>query len=358
MKDRAKAIIDTHALRHNLTVVKQKAPQSHVLAMVKANAYGHGLVAVSQILNEVHALGVACLDEAIKLREAGIDKAIVVMAGIYSLEELHLMAHYQLQIVIHDEFQIHLLRSAVLEQPISVWLEVDTGMHRLGFLPDRFDNAYELLTSCPNVKLPIILMTHLAEADDIQRTTTLKQLRLFQQHSAKMPGPRSIANSAGILAWPQSIADWNRPGIMLYGISPLLQKKGEDHGLKPVMTLTSKIAAIHNFQPGDAIGYGGTWICPEPMRVATIAIGYGDGYPRHAKNGTPVLINSQLCPLVGRVSMDLIMVDLRPCPSAKWGDEVILWGKGLPAEIIASYAETIAYELVCHVSSRVVFVYQ
>lgn len=358
MSDRTKAYIDIQALNHNLNNVKKISPRSRVLAMVKSNAYGHGLAAIGKILTGADGFGVACLDEALKLREEGVLAPIVIMSGVYTESDLHQAVKHNFHIVIHDYFQIELLKKIELQKSLTVWLKLDSGMHRLGFSPEDFLKAFHYLVTSNKVNQPIVVMTHLADADDIQKKTTEQQLDLFNQYTHNLVCQKSIANSAGIIAWPSSIAHWNRPGIMLYGISPMLNKVGRDHELLPVMTLVSKIAAIHDFKRGDSIGYGGSFTCPEDMRVGVVAIGYGDGYPRHAKNGTPTLIKNTICPLIGRVSMDLITVDLRPCQDAKIGDDVVLWGNDLPAEIVAKYADTIAYELICNVSQRVVFMYR
>lgn len=351
------AIIDNAALLHNFAKVKEQAPASFVLAMVKSNAYGHGLADIAQVLKESAGFGVACLKEAATLRQSGIKAPIVLMPGVYNHKELELVAKYQLEVVVHEPFQAKLLES-ISSAPLTVWLKLDTGMHRLGLAPQKVKEVYSRLANNKNIKSPIRLMTHLSDADNTAKQTTLEQIEKFNHLTSGLNNPKSIANSAGVLAWPQSLAQWVRPGIMLYGMSPLLGKLGSDHGLLPVMTLKSKIISIHDLKRGDAVGYGGIWTCPEDMRVGVVAIGYGDGYPRHAKNGTPILIHDTVCPLVGRVSMDMITVDLRNCPEAKLCDEVTLWGNGLPAEVVANYSDTIAYELTCNVSQRVDFLYQ
>jgi alanine racemase len=358
VSDRAQAIINTDALQHNLQKVRELAPDSKVLAMVKGNAYGHGLVAIGKILNTIDGLGVACLDEAIKLREGGVHTPIVLMSGVYCLEDLKLVDLYNLQIVVHDPFQITLLESQFIQRPIKTWLKIDTGMHRLGFAPNVFKNAYQKLANNNLVKQPLTVMTHLANADDLNKKDfTLEQFERFKHATQGVQCTKSIANSAGIMSWPETIAQWNRPGIMLYGVSPVINKIGRDFDLLPVMTLKSKVIALHDLRKGDAIGYGSTYICPDDMRIAVVAIGYGDGYPRHAKNGCPVLVRKTRCPLVGRVSMDMITIDVSNCPEVAIGDSVILWGDDLPVEAVAKYADTIAYELLCSVSRRVSFAY-
>ena len=239
-------------------------------------------------------------------------------------------------------------------KPLTVWLKLDTGMHRLGFSREGFHAAYERLMQCPKVNKPIHLMTHLACADEPDSNKTQEQIRLFNEACTHIQeGERSLANSAGILAWPQSHADWVRPGIMLYGVSPFEGKTGQENQLQPVMTLYSEIISIHHYEKGDTIGYGATYQCEKNMTVAAVAIGYGDGYPRHAPSGTPVLVNGQHCKLVGRVSMDMITIDVTACAEVNIGDPVVLWGEGLPVENIAQHAGTIGYELLCRVTPRV-----
>lgn len=359
MSDRAQAIISIPAIQNNLQRVKALAPDSYTLGMVKGNAYGHGLVAIGRILQTIDGLGVACLDEAIKLREGGVNTPIVLMSGIYSKQDLQLVDLYNLQFVVHESFQLKLLEHQVANRPYKAWLKIDTGMHRLGFEPKQFKSAYEQLSNNKVISQPPTIMTHLANADNIEyKDFTLEQLARFSAAIKGINCATSIANSAGLMAWPETIATWNRPGIMLYGVSPILGRTGRDYQLQPAMTLKSKILAIHHFKKGDAIGYGSTWVCPEDMPVAVVAIGYGDGYPRHAKNGTPVMVGGKICPLVGRVSMDMITIDVRSCPEVKIGDAVTLWGDDLAVETVAKYADTIAYELLCNMSRRVTFVYQ
>lgn len=355
MINRTEATIDLAALRHNWQQVKMLAPKSAILAMIKANAYGHGAVQIAKTLDKTEGFGVASCEEALQLRDAGIQQSIILMTGVRTAEELKFAEKWQLDTVVHHVSQLELLQKVSLSHPITVWLKIDTGMHRLGIPLSQAESVYQALMQLASVTKPIHLMTHLADADDIQKTTTQLQINDFKKVTANFSGPKSMANSAGILAWPETHQDFVRPGIMLYGVSPLLGQIGSAHQLQPVMTLTSRLIAVNQLRRGDHVGYGGTWTCPEDMSVGVVAIGYGDGYPRHAKNGTPVLINGVICPLAGRVSMDMITVDLRPLPTAKVGDVVTLWGEGLPAELVAKSAETIAYELFCNISSRVKF---
>lgn len=347
-----RARIDLDALRHNLGCVRAAAPQSRVMAVVKANGYGHGLVRVAQALREADGFGVACLEEAVSLRETGIQHPITLLEGFFDRDELTAVSHYRLIPVLHTERQIRQLESTGMPQPIDVWLKADTGMHRLGFAPDNVPAMYQRLQACANVN-NIGLFSHLGYADDRRSAQTQRQCDRFKSVIENFSGVRSLANSGGLLGWPETQFDWIRPGLMLYGISPFSGDTGPDHGLRPVMTLESKLIAVNHFERGAAVGYGGAWVCPEDMPVGVVAAGYGDGYPRHAPTGTPVLVNGRRTTLIGRVSMDMLCVDLREQPQACIGDSVILWGQDLPAEEIARYAGTIPYELVCAIASRV-----
>ncbi len=347
-----RAVIHLSALRHNLSIARRHAPDAHIMAVIKANGYGHGSVAIAQALHQADAFGVACLDEAISLREAGISQPIVLLEGVVHAADLNLVRGYELEMVIHHPDQITLLEQ-VDGRPIRVWLKVDTGMHRLGVALHQVEEMVRRLEQLDCVASPIRLMTHLANADDRQDDTTNQQLRRFETATAGLTQKASIANSAGVLGWPGSHRDWVRPGIMLYGVSPFVDSTAADHELQPVMTLESELIAVNRHQQGDPVGYGGTYRCPEDMTIGVVAIGYGDGYPRHAPSGTPVLVNGQRVPLIGRVSMDMICVDLRSCSHARIGDPVVLWGAALPVEEIASCAGTIGYELLCRVTRRV-----
>ncbi len=352
-----KALIDLDACRHNLSIAKEAAPDSKCIAIIKANAYGHGMVEIAKALNDADMFGVARIDEAIQLREAGITVPVLLLEGFSSENELNLVRQHKLDCVIHNESQLDLLEQSTGEK-ISVYLKIDSGMHRLGFNPDDVVDVMQRLKKNTNVNTTVKLMTHLANADDKQDDTTLKQIDVFYQSIESFSSAEtSIANSAGILGWPQSHALWNRPGIMLYGVSPFIKGKASDHNLKPVMTLSSQLVAVKKIKKGESIGYGGTYICEKDKTVGIVAIGYGDGYPRHAKTGTPVLVNNKRCSLLGRVSMDMICVNLDEQPATKVNDPVVLWGKGLPVEEIAESADTIAYELLCGVTGRVEFVY-
>ncbi len=351
----AQALIDVAALRHNLNRVRALAPRARILAIVKANAYGHGLVRVGRALQATDGFGVACLEEGLALREAGVEKRIVLLGGVFDPSELPFVAQHRLDVVVHDEVQVQLLERARIRSPISVWLKVDTGMHRLGVHPATVPRVWQRLVECSNVAQPIRVLSHFASADERHNGRTSSQLSCLLACADGLATELSLANSAAILTRPESHRDWVRPGIMLYGISPFPDALGTEYHLRPAMTLSTRLVAVKHVAKGETIGYGGTWRCPQAMPVGVAAIGYGDGYPRHAPSGTAVLINGERAPLIGRVSMDLITLDLRGQPYAQPGDGVVLWGRGLPVEELARRAGTIAYELVCRVASRVRF---
>lgn len=348
----AYAELDLSALEHNLSKLRCCAPDAKIMAVVKANAYGHGLIRIAERLRDVDAFAVARVDEGVRLREGGIAQRIAVLEGFVCREELALQIRFQLEPVVHSRFQVDLLQSTELEAALDIWVKVDTGMHRLGLNVAEFDACYEKLQRCAAIRKPIPVMTHLANADVLSDAVTPRQLHLFRQLAAGTY-ERSIANSAALLAWQSSHAEWVRPGIALYGVSPFPHRTAIEDGLRPVMTLKTRLIAVKNVGEGAAVGYGGEWICPYPTRMGIAAIGYGDGYPRHAQSGTPVLVNGQRVSLIGRVSMDMINLDLTECPDAAVGDTVTLWGEGLPVEEIARHASTIPYVLLCNVTQRV-----
>lgn len=348
-----RALINLTALRHNLGQVRRYAPRSRVLAIIKANAYGHGLLRVAQALHAADGFGVASLEEALTLRGAGVTHPILLLAGPFSDDEVTAASEAGLDLVLHHDHQLEMLERALPARPLAVWLKLDSGMHRLGFGPQRLPALWTRLQALLPSGSRVRLMTHLASAEEVQSPQTPCQLRLFFSHCAGVDAELSIANSAAVLAWPETHAHWVRPGIMLYGIAPFPATKGADYGLEPVMTLETRLIAVNHIQRGERIGYGGTWACPKDMPIGIAAIGYGDGYPRHAPSGTPVLVNGERVALVGRVCMDFVTLDLRTQPNAQPGDPVILWGPGLAVEEIAACAGTIPYELVCGVSARV-----
>jgi alanine racemase len=350
------ARINLRHLQHNLSRVQKSAPDSRVIAVIKANAYGHGLVRVAQALNAADAFGVVGLEEAIALREAGCDRRIVLLEGLFSADDIALVNGYRLDVVIHHHSQLELLEQGGLARPLDIWLKIDTGMHRLGFAPADVAAVVERLKALPQLG-NLRLMTHFSSADEPDSAATSEQLGRFTEAVQGMTGEHSLANSAAILSWPDTHADWVRPGIMLYGGSPFADRDAQSLGLKPVMTLRTELIAVNAHRKGDAIGYGGSWTCPADMNIGVAAIGYGDGYPRHAPNGMPVLVNGKRAALAGRVSMDMICIDLGSQPEARVGDEVILWGDGLPVDAVAGLAGTLSYELLCGVSSRVCYDY-
>lgn len=357
MSRRPVAAINLAALQHNLRRVKQLAPNSQVLAVLKANAYGHGLVRVAQILTEADAFAVARIDEALMLRTAGIVKPLVLLEGFYEAAELPLLVANNLQTIVHNELQLQALEQATLEGQLKVWLKIDTGMHRLGIAPAQFDEFYRRLLQCSAVLPGIRFISHFSAADELAAGTTEQQLALFQHLTADKAEQCSLANSAAILAWPQSHAQWVRPGLMLHGISPFAEHTGLHYQLQPVMRLSSRLIALRKVASGERVGYGGHWQATTDTTLGVIAVGYGDGYPRHAGNGTPVWINGREVPLAGRVAMDMITVDLGADALDKLGDEAVLWGPELAIERVAAAAGTIPYELLCNITPRVDYQY-
>lgn len=358
MIPRVTATVDLAAIRHNLAQVKRLAPATKVMAAVKADAYGHGAVPVARTLCDagVDMLAVACMEEAIILREAHIKAPIALLEGVISSEEVALAVYERLQIVVHDHWQIALLEALPPTSDVSVWFKLDSGMHRLGFPLADVPKLAEILHRHPNWNFQG-WMTHLACADEPQNPATREQIERFNAALHGQPGARSIANSAGIIAWPQSRADWVRPGLALYGASPLPGQTAQNLGLKAAMKLESRLIAVREYAAGEPIGYGQTYRCPERMRIGVAAAGYADGIHRSLRIGTPVRVRGAHAALVGRVSMDMISLDLRAAPDAQVGDAVLLWGEGLPAEEIAACAGTIVYELFCGLTQRVRFLH-
>ncbi|MGZ5049785.1 MAG: alanine racemase [Methylobacter sp.] len=353
MTPAAYAVVNRNAAQHNLAVVRSLAPNAKIMAVVKANGYGHGLVRIAEALREADAFAVARVDEGVRLRNAGFDHRIAVLEGFTCAEELELLLQHGLDAVVHSQAQLDILEACAEDGLCSAWLKLDTGMNRLGFSVREFNEAYRRLSRCAHVRQPVNLMTHFSDADEIDNDKTAAQIDLFERTVAGLPGERSLANSAGILGWKRSLSDWVRPGVMLYGISPFPDRTGPELDLQPVMTLQSRLIAVKRIEAGQTVGYGSSWTAIQPTKLGVIAIGYGDGYPRHAKPGTPVLVNGRRVPLVGRVSMDMITVDLGSESDDRLGDPVILWGEHLPVEEIARCADTIPYTLVCTVTQRV-----
>lgn len=350
------ARVDLSALVHNLSVVRRYAPDSRVWAVVKANAYGHGMIACSRALlgAGVDGLAVARIDEAVELRDAGVEGPLLVLGGAFSVEEVDQAAALGLDLVLHHPRQLEVLEQRSGESSaLRLWLKVDTGMHRLGLSPSRVDEVLAGVAALGEQAVLAGLLTHLANADDLEDDLTPRQCAELARIEMAAVLPSSIANSAGVLGWPETHTDWVRPGLMLYGASPLLGRDGASHDLHPVMTLSTPLISVKRLAAGARIGYGGAFACPEDMPVGIAAIGYGDGYPRHAPSGTPLRVAGQPSQLLGRVSMDSIAVDLRAVPDARIGDPVVLWGDGLAVERVAERVGTIAYELMCRLSPRV-----
>ena len=351
----ARAFIKLGALRHNLQVIRKTAPGARVMAVIKANAYGHGMLEVARTLFDVDSLAVARLAEARVLRKAGIENPIVILEGSLDREELDIAIASGCELVVHCIEQLEMLEHF---EPagLTVWIKFDTGMNRLGFRVSDADALIKRAQECRAIA-KLRLMSHLANADDRQDDKTTEQLRLFQSIVDGFDGDVSIANSAGLFGWPDSILRpsgdiWIRPGISLYGISPFDELSGADLGLRPVMQLESQLISVRAINAGERVGYGGTWEAKQDSIIGIAAVGYGDGYSRFLPSGTPVLVSNRRVPLVGRVSMDMIAVDLGSDSSDKVGDPVLLWGDGLPVEEIANYAGTIPYQLVCGVLNR------
>ena len=323
------------------------------MAIIKADAYGHGAVAVAKAL-EAHApaFGVACIDEAIELRDAGIKKPILLLGGVASPNELDIAVRENFWLMVENFQQVNDILSTNMNSPVKIWLKMDTGMNRLGFRKQHFRDAYEQLQQSDNVKDEIVLVTHLARADELDHDFTAEQISRFKDNTKDMDCPLSIANSAGIMGWEASWSNWNRAGYMMYGASPFSEPHDIANLLKPVMTLVSKVISLRSFSVGEPVGYGGGWAASRPSVIATIAIGYGDGYPRQATNGTPILVNNQMASLAGRVSMDMVTVDVTDIENVDIGSPVELWGSNVSVNKVAECANTTGYELLTRIPCR------
>ena len=347
-----RATLDLSALRGNFAVARQHAGEARLWAVIKANAYGHGLMRAAEALDDL-ADGYALLDldDAVALREAGYRQPILLLEGFFEADELPLLAEYGLTPVVHALEQIEMLTGAALPARLPVYLKINTGMNRLGLSLESFHAALTALETLPSVA-SVTLMTHFADAD-LERGIGWQMAR-FVESAQGCRHPVSLANSAALLRFPEVRRGWARPGIMLYGSSPFPQDEtAEQLGLRPVMTLSSELIAVHDLQKGDRVGYGGVFSADEPMRIGIVACGYADGYPRHAPTGTPILVEGHRTRTVGRVSMDMIMVDLTGIPAAGIGSPVVLWGEGLPVDDVAAAAGTVSYELLCALAQRV-----
>lgn len=344
------ATIDVSALRHNLGVVRRHAPQAKVMAVVKANAYGHGRARAASALADADGFGLLELDAAVALRESGVTRRIVLIEGFFEPAELAVIVEHRLGVVVHSLEQVTMLEGLRAGTQLDVLLKVNTGMNRLGLSAAQYAQARERLQRNAAVG-GVTLMTHFAEADEA------RGVQWQMQRLQRLPGyetlPHSLANSAAILRFPETHAGWVRPGIMLYGCSPFPGQIGAEHDLKPAMTLESRLIAVQDLQPGETVGYGGLFRADKATRIGVVACGYADGYPRHAPNGTPIQVAGRMTRTVGRVSMDLLCVDLGPVPEARPGSRVVLWGNGVPVERVAEAAGTVGYQLLCAVAPRV-----
>lgn len=349
-----KLLVEPSALLHNLARIKAYAPGKQIFAMVKANGYGCGVDCVAPVLDGlVDGFGVACLEEALVIKALGCQTQCILFQGVFSADEWFIVAEQRFACVLHHWKQLHWLVNTPLPNSVQIWVKVDTGMHRLGFKIDEIPLVMKTLKACAWVNSSIGLMTHLACADEPDRPENECQLSVF--NSISLPGfaKRSIANSASIIAFPQTHTDAIRPGIMLYGVSPFKEQTGKELGLVPVMRFMSVITAINHYPPQSQIGYGGIWQSDKASVIGLVPVGYGDGYPRHIEENTPVWIKGREVPIVGRISMDMLTVDLTAHPDVSLGEPVELWGLHLPVERIAKSAGTIAYELLCQISERV-----
>lgn len=343
------------ALRHNLARVQGLAPGRKLWAVIKADGYGHGMEwAAVELAGHADGFSVSCAEEALALRESGATAPILVLQGPRTLAEWELCARHELQPVLHDEAQMRVLARFSAELP-GLWIKLDTGMHRLGFAPLKAQALYQQLRNHPAARRGLHWLTHLACADQPAHPMNREQLDRFAHAVGELPGQRSVANSALVMSGGAAAftrAEWIRPGIMLYGASPLEGTLGPERDLRPVMTVTAPLIAVKKLEPGATVGYGATWTAERATVAGVIAIGYADGYPRHAPSGTPVLVRGHECPLIGRVSMDMLAVDLTDVPEAEVGDMATLWGEGLPVERIAEAAGTISYDLLTRVAGR------
>lgn len=340
-------------LRHNVGVVRQRAPSARIMACVKADGYGHGAITVATAINDlVDGFAVACIEEALELRDHGIGGPVLLLEGPQSADEIGLAAEHQLTLCLSSPHQLQWLTDADLQTPVSCWLKIDTGMHRLGFAPEVVADTFERLQALRCVTGTPVLCSHFARADSPEDPANNTQEACFDRTVAGLDAAHSLANSAAILTRPDSHRAWVRPGYMLYGGSPFTHRDSVSLGLRPAMELSTAVIGIRDVAEGQAVGYGGRWVAPRASRIATLAVGYGDGYPRHAPDGTPVLIEGSAASLAGRVSMDMITVDVTDIPAVQVGSRAVLWGSEPDVDTIAQLSGTIGYELLAGMPSR------
>ena len=343
----ARALIDLQALRHNYQLARE-VTGAKALAVIKADAYGHGAVRCAQALEaQADGFAVACIEEALQLRAAGIGAPILLLEGFFEADELPLIVEHDFWCVVHSLWQLDAIEHTKLANPIHVWLKLDSGMHRVGLHPSDYKAAYQRLQASANVS-KIVLMSHFARADELGCTRSEEQLAVFQAARADLSAEVSLRNSPSVLGWPTMPSDWVRPGLMLYGTTPFEHAHALASRLQPVMTLESKVICVRELPAGEPVGYGARFITPTPMRIGVVAMGYADGYPRQAPTGTPVLVAGQRSQLLGRVSMDMLCIDLTNVPQAGLGSTVELWGKNILASEVAEKAETIPYQIFCN----------
>ncbi|MND32066.1 Alanine racemase [compost metagenome] len=351
----ARALIDFQALRHNYRLAREVSG-AKALAVVKADAYGHGAVRCAEALeDEANGFAVACIEEALELRAAGIRKPILLLEGFFEADELALIQEHDFWTVVHANWQLEAIERSSLRKPLTVWLKLDSGMHRVGLHPAEYRDAYQRLKTSGKVE-KIVLMSHFARADELDCASSTEQVAVFEQVRAGLADEVSLRNSPALLGWPQVPSDWVRPGIMLYGATPFEQAHPLAERLKPVMTLESRIISVRELPAGQPVGYGAKFVTERPTRVGVVAMGYADGYPRHAPTGTPVSIDGQPSRLIGRVSMDMLTVDLSELPQAGLGSRVELWGNEVLASDVAARAGTIPYQIFCNLR-RVPLIY-
>lgn len=352
-----KAIINLSALRHNFAIAQSLAPNSKLIPVIKANAYGHGAEQCAAALSDVApAFAVACIEEAMQLREAEISQPVLLMEGAFEASELKVALENNFYLMVENQQQLDNLLAAKLPKPLNVWLKVDSGMHRLGFAPDQVSAAWQALCASDNTADNPVLTSHFSSAEDLQSPATAKQITLMKNLASELGTSNlSLANSAGLIAWPESHGTWNRPGYMIYGRNPL----GDNNlDLKPVMQLVSKVSSIRTVGAGESVGYNGVWTAQRSSVIATIPVGYGDGYPRTAKGGTPVLVNGTKVPLVGTVSMDMILVDVTDVENVQISSDVELWGEDITPDEIGDYSSSNGYEVLTRMPARVLREYR
>ena len=343
----ARALIDLQALRHNYQLARE-VTGAKALAVIKADAYGHGAVRCAQALvGEADGFAVACIEEALELRAAGIRAPVLLLEGFFEADELALIVEHDFWCVVHSLWQLEAIEQASVAKPLNIWLKLDSGMHRVGLHPDDYQNAYQRLLASGKVA-KIVLMSHFARADELDSAASARQVEVFEAAREGLSAQISLRNSPAVLGWPNIPSDWVRPGIMLYGATPFEQQQALAARLQPVMSLESKVICVRELPAGEPVGYGAQFIAPRPMRIGVVAMGYADGYPRQAPTGTPVLVAGQRSQLLGRVSMDMLCIDLTDVPQAGLGSPVELWGKHILASDVAAAAGTIPYQIFCN----------